>query len=88
MQKMKLLVMALLVIPAMLSAQKDFEGEIVYGIEYMSVPPEMQGMESMLPLEMTVYHKGAMIRSEQDSPSGKQVSIVDHNKPYAVVLID
>lgn len=59
-------------------AQKDFEGKIVYTIEYLRMPDEMKGMEAMLPKGMTSYVKGNQSRMEQDSGMGGQ-TIVLHN---------
>jgi len=77
-----------LLVTVTLSAQKPFEGKIVYKIDYPSLPEEMKGMEGMLPKETIVYTKGTKSRSETASLMGNQVVISDSKKDYGVVLMD
>jgi hypothetical protein len=70
------------------NAQKEFEGVITYEIEYLALPPEIEGMEGMLPSESRVYYKGQNSRTEQDvMGSGTQVVIEDNvNNKYFVLM--
>ena len=48
-----ILLLAIALLPQLINAQKVFEGFVNYQIEYLSVPDEVKGFESMLPQEMT-----------------------------------
>ncbi len=70
-------------------SQKDFEGMITYSIEYVQLPQELKGFESMLPSEMTSYVKGGKMRTEQETAmTGKQIVIIDEEAKKAVTLMD
>lgn len=72
-----------------LSAQKQFEGKLTYTIEYIKIPDEMKGMESMLPSGMVTYIKGSKSRTEQESGMGGQNIIIhDSEKEETMVLMD
>lgn len=82
--------MAVMAISAVLSgyAQKTFEGSITYKIEYMALPPEMDGMESMLPQESMVYYRNGATRSENNTMGGMQVAVEDPANDKYFVLMD
>lgn len=58
-----------------LTSQAQFEGVITYSIEYIEVPEEIRGMESMLPSEMTMTFKDENARVEQEIMGGSQVVV-------------
>lgn len=68
--------------------KKDFEGSITYGIEYIKVPDEVRGMESMLPQQMTMSIKGDKIRIEQEVMGGSQIIVTDNKNKTAFMIMD
>lgn len=71
------------------NAQKDFEGVVQFKIDYINLPAEMAGMESMLPTDMTTYVKDGKVRSEQKTMiTGEQIIIVDAETNYTVTLMN
>jgi len=71
------------------NAQKSFEGKLTYTIEYVKIPEEMKGMESMLPQGMLTYIKGNKSRTEQDAGmGGKTIIIHDNDKMETMVMMD
>ena len=58
-------------------AQSNFEGKIVYTISYADLPTEMQGMESMLPKDMTIHMKGNKSRIMQKQMMGDMTIVSD-----------
>lgn len=71
------------------SAQKDFQGTVVYGMEYIELPAQMEGMEAMLPKEMTMMIKGDRTRVDQALGMGmRQSSIIDTKNKTMVMLMD
>lgn len=71
------------------SAQKDFQGTITYGLDYIELPAQMEGMEGMLPKEMSVTIKGDLSRIDQSLGMGmRQTSIVDQKNNTIVMLMD
>ena len=69
-------------------AQSDFEGKIVYSISYQDMPAEMQGMESMLPKDMTIHIKGNKSRLEQKQVMGNNVVVSDVNEKNGFMEMD
>lgn len=69
-------------------AQKNFEGSITYSIEYIEVPEEVQGLESMLPQEMTMQFSGDYVRLHQEVMGGSQVVVSDNKNKTGFVLMD
>lgn len=67
---------------------KPFEGTILYSIEYIEVPDEVKGMESMLPQEMLMSLSGDMVRVKQEVMGGTQMVLVDNKKKESHVLMD
>ncbi len=67
---------------------KPFEGTIVYDIEYIEVPEEVQGMESMLPQTTSMSISGDLVRVEQEVMGGTQVVIVDNLKKESHILMN
>lgn len=62
---------------------------ITYQIEYLALPPEIEGMEAMLPSESRVFYKGEKSRTEQDvMGSGMQIVIEDMANNKFFVLMD
>ena len=70
------------------SAQKNFEGTIVYDIEYLSVPAEVEGMESMLPSQMSMQFSGDWMRLEQAVMGGSQSVVVNSEEKISFILMD
>lgn len=68
--------------------EKKFEGKIKYDITYVSVPAQVEGMESMLPQEMTMYVKGDKVAILQDVMGGSQRVIADNAANTADILMD
>jgi GLPGLI family protein len=69
-------------------AQKKFEGEIIYKIEYQNLPPEMAQYASMMPDRMKMLFSGEKSRIEQRSMGGQQVIIHDYKKEESIILVD
>ena len=68
---------------------KAFEGKIVYKINYEKVPAEMEGYESMLPQEMTMFFKDSKVRIEQSmGMGGTQIVMSDNSAKTADILMD
>lgn len=66
---------------------QDFEGKVVFGIDYKKLP--QPGMESMLPKESVTYVKGKLSRTETDGAMGmKTVVIVNGATETATTLMD
>jgi len=66
---------------------QDFEGKIVFGIEYKKLPQE--GMESMLPKESVTYVKNHLSRVETDAIMGMKTVIISNSKSnMATTLMD
>jgi len=65
-----------------------FEGTITYSIEYIKMPDEVAGMESMLPQETIMTLKGEMVRVEQNVMGGKQIVIANTATSESHVLMD
>lgn len=69
-------------------AGKQFEGVITYGITYLELPPEVQGMESMLPQETAMHLKGDKTMIEQEVMGGSQRVVVDNKDSSSFILMD
>lgn len=67
---------------------KPFEGVVIYSIEYIEVPEEVKGMESMLPQTTSMIVSGDLVRVEQEVMGGSQVVIVDNKKKESHVLMN
>lgn len=71
------------------TANAQFEGKITYKITYSDLPPEMEGMEGMLPQNASVSVKGKKYRLDQEmGMMGKQTVISDGDKDTQDLLID
>ena len=72
-----------------LNAQASFEGKIVFGLTYSSVPEELEGMEALLPKEATMYLKGPKVHFEQDmGMAGTQVVVFDNTSNSGFLLMN
>ncbi len=67
---------------------KSFEGRLTYGIEYIDVPKDIEGMQSLLPQSITMLISGDKTRLEQDIMGGKQTIIIDNNLMTGDILMD
>lgn len=67
---------------------KPFQGTVVYSIEYIEVPKEVEGMESMLPQETIMSVSGDLVRVEQDIMGGSQIILVDNQKKESHVIMN
>ena len=84
-----ILLLAIALLPQLINAQKVFEGFVNYQIEYLSVPDEVKGFESMLPQEMTKYMSGSKMRVEQTiMGEGTQIVISDSDANTGTVLMN
>ncbi len=70
------------------TAQKSFEGTVTYSIEYLAVPAEIEGMESMLPKEMKLQFKGEKVRMAQEVMGGSQIVVSDGKAKSGFMLMD
>lgn len=87
MKKISFLLLAFVLFVAS-SPVKDFEGTITFSIEYLDVPEEIQGMESMLPSSMRYSIKGSKVRIEQSLMGGSQIVLADQEEKTGDVLMD
>ncbi len=67
---------------------KPFEGVVVYSIEYIEVPDEVKGMESMLPQTTSMSISGDLVKVEQEIMGGSQTVIVDNQKKESHILMN
>jgi hypothetical protein len=67
---------------------QDFEGKIVYKINYLEVPAEMRGMESMLPQELEMLIKGSKMAMKQNLMGGTQTVLFDGETEASAVVMD
>lgn len=67
---------------------KPFEGTVTYSIEYLEVPSEVEGMESMLPQETIMSISGDLVMVEQEVMGGSQIVIVDNQKKESHILMN
>lgn len=65
-----------------------FEGYLTFKIDYLEVPTEVQGMESMLPQKTTMHYKGSKVRIAQDVMGGSQIVIADSEAKTSSILMD
>ena len=76
-------------VPEKATAQKAFEGKVVYVITYDNLPEGMEEFAAMMPSESVLYIKNHLSRSEQSVGMGaSQVTITDSKKKTAVLLMD
>lgn len=67
---------------------KPFEGVVVYSIEYIEVPDEVKGMESLLPKTTSMSISGDLVKVEQEIMGGSQIVIVDNGKKESHILMN
>lgn len=83
------LFISILLVTIGLHAQKPFEGKITYNISYEDMTEDMEGLERMLPQELSMVIKGKTSRAEQVSVfGGKQTFINREGEDSTVVLVD
>ena len=71
------------------NAQTNFEGVVIYDINYIQVPAELEQYRSMLPTTMKIYVKGSKSRLEQELGGGNsQVIISDLEKSEGMVAMN
>ncbi len=87
---LKILLAVILAIPGSHAiGQIDFEGKVTYQINYTTIPAEMEGYESLLPVETTTYLKSRSSRSEITMPmGGTQTMIYNADTEVALMLMD
>ncbi len=68
--------------------KKDFQGVIVYTIEYLELPDEVKGMESMLPQETSMTMSGDIEKVEQSVMGGSQIVISNTKTGESHILMD
>lgn len=83
-----LITFALLISPKLYAQQADFEGVITFKINYIEVPAELRGMQSMLPKDLSMTFKGDLVKIEQKMMGGGQTILVDNEKKEGHVLMD
>lgn len=86
--KSLLLLLAALSLQLTLVGQTLFEGTITYNIEYLKVPVEVEGMESVLPKEMSMKYSGSKVRVDQQLMGGSQSVVMDNETKSAFILMD
>lgn len=85
---MRILVAAFLCVSSILSAVAGGV-KVVYKIEYIKVPAEIQGMESMLPQEMTMFStEDSKSRVEQRIMGGSQIIVTNGVDSTGFILMD
>ena len=67
---------------------QDFEGTVTYSITYKQLPPEMQGMEQMLPKSQKILVKGDKTRFEQVTQASSTIVISDMDAGTSTILIE
>jgi hypothetical protein len=67
---------------------EPFEGTIVYSIEYLELPNDVENFESTLPEEMKMSISGDMVKIEKKVVGGNQIILIDNEKKESHVLID
>ena len=81
------LIILTLLFPLSLLAQ-SFEGKIDYTMTYKNLPPEMQGMEGMLPKNQTIWIKGSKSRYEQTMTQMSTIVISDSDLGTSTILME
>lgn len=84
----KILVSALLVIASSAVFTQNFEGTIMFGIEYVDLPDELAAYESMMPKEMSYKFKDDMAKMIQPSAMGQTVMIHNGKTDKTTMLMD
>ena len=69
-------------------AQKEFEGTVIYTINYIDMPPEMEQMKAMLPQNTTIHIKGNKSRMEQTQMMGSNVIVSDMDAKIGFMEMD
>lgn len=69
-------------------AAQQFEGEITFSINYIEVPAELQGMESMLPTAMNYFFSGDNMAIKQNTAFGTQTIVMNNAANTGYVLMD
>ena len=67
---------------------QNFEGKVTYSIEYLEVPQEVMGFESMLPQELSLSITEYKVRVQQSVMGGDQVIVMDKSKNEGFALMD
>lgn len=84
----KITLFLLFVLSYTFSFSQTFEGEIVFGISYENLPPEMKGMEGMMPTEFKFLIKNEKSRMEMNSMMGPAITITDNSAKTSTVLMN
>ena len=80
---------SILILAIQANAQKSFEGQVDFKMDYEEVPAEMEMMKGMLPTEMAMLIQGDRSRIEQSMMMGmKQATIVDTKSEKIHILMD
>ncbi len=82
------LILSIGLLTSLLPQSNSFEGSVTYKINYIELPDEVAGMESMLPQSTTMSLKGDKIRITQEVMGGSQVVVVDNKKKESHILMD
>lgn len=67
---------------------QEFEGKITYKIDYIEVPAEVRGMESMMPQNLVMIVKGKKIAMQQDMMGGSQTVLFDGETDESAIVMD
>ena len=78
---------SLIFISSALKAQ-SFEGQINYKINYLELPANVKGMESMLPQVLEMSIKGNQIAMKQELMGGTQTILSNGETEESVILMD
>lgn len=87
MKSLKLCFLAVVILSTPALSQ-SFEGVINYKINYLEVPPQAKGMESMLPQQVVFVLKGTKLAMKQDMMGGSQTIIYDAVSMESTVLVN
>lgn len=70
-------------------AQSYFEGEIIYDIEYLSIPDDMKEIQAYLPNQMILLSKGTKYKTINKIPNRTdQINIMNNFDGSGFLLID
>ncbi|HEY9116927.1 MAG TPA: DUF4412 domain-containing protein [Roseivirga sp.] len=67
---------------------QPFEGDINFKINYIEVPEDMKGMESMLPSQLSMTFGEGKAKIQQDVMGGSQIIITDDVKKEGDMLME
>jgi GLPGLI family protein len=82
------LLVALCFVAAGSAHAQNFEGKLVFEIEYKNLSPELKSMEAMMPKELVYLVKGDKGRMEASTQMGSTIVLFDQKTKKSTVLMD